>query len=231
MPEGGDSETVVRETAIFVPTAAPFDGETWAEGVLGNIVRPVVRVESGLSWFWFTRYAQPRAESEGGEGTAIPRSFAVDGLFRSVRFRYAVPSDGVEAFERRTDELAEAVGARTSDVRDYDWLLDLGADRFAGAAPSPARTLRAHLVADFLCSLCRLALDCLAGPDEAARYRFEENFTRSNPNGSPFESLHHLFCNITAVPTSVLVSGDHVGTHWTPPPPSRRATEEKRVWF
>jgi hypothetical protein len=217
-PAEAGADLVVRQSRIVVPNAAPFDTETWAESVFGNIVRPLVEEERGLQWFWFSRYAHPRSGS-GDRGTVrIPRSFAQNGLIRSVRFRYAFAADDAEAFERRAAGLSEETGSRVTDVGEYDWLADLGGERFAGTASPERRATRARLVAELLGALCRVTLDCLSGPDELGRYRIEENLSRSNPHGSPFESLHHLFCNITVVPTSVLVSGEHIGTHWTPPP-------------
>jgi hypothetical protein len=230
LPEGDESDTLIRQISIFVPRSPPFDGNAWAEGVLGHVIRPLVCGELGVSWFWFTRYAQPRSASERSEITGIPRSFAINGLFRSVRFCYALSAGSMPAFEERARALIGQVGARTAGSRDYDWLRDLGADRFTAAGQPSRRTTRAQLVAGVLLALCRLSLDCLSEPDELGRYRFEESVSRSNPHGSPFESLHHLFCNITAVPTSVLVTGDRVGTRWTPPPITD-ATSEKRVWF
>jgi len=38
-----------------------------------------------------------------------------------------------------------------------------------------------------------------------------------NPHQSIFESVHHFFCNISEVPTRVLVSGLEIGTDWYPP--------------
>ena len=52
----------------------------------------------------------------------------------------------------------------------------------------------------------RLVIDALVGPDGQGRYRLETNDVQSqNPRGSTFQSLLHLFCNITNVPTDVYV--------------------------
>ena len=57
----------------------------------------------------------------------------------------------------------------------------------------------------------RLALDCLTGPDEKGYFHFEKNDNKQNPLGSSFETFHHVFCNITEVPLSVLVFTDAQG--------------------
>jgi hypothetical protein len=66
-------------------------------------------------------------------------------------------------------------------------------------------------------------IDALAGPNEAGRFRMETNDDRGqNPRDSTFQSLLHLFCNITNVPTDVYVfrKGDNnqLGTFIYPPP-------------
>jgi hypothetical protein len=209
---------IVRQTRIFVPNTPPFDGDTWTESILGNVIAPLAREHPSLQWFWFSRYVQPRADSGDCDISEIPEKFAIDELFRSVRFRYAIPEEEGGGFEHRARELIDASGARISDFRRYDWVADLGGDRFVGQERSDSRREnRAELVANCLSTVCRLTLDCLRGPDQDGRYRFEENDSDQNPHGSTFESLHHLFCNITNVPTSVLVIAGVVGTHWSPP--------------
>ena len=209
---------IVRQTRIFVPNTSPFDGDIWTESVLGNVIAPLAREHPSLQWFWFSRYVQPRADSGDCDISEIPETFAVDELFRSVRFRFAIPEQERGRFEDRARELIDASGARISDFRRYDWVADLGGDRLVGQDRSDSRReSRAELVANCLSTICRLTLDCLRGPDHDGRYRFEENDSDQNPHGSTFESLHHLFCNITNVPTSVLVIADLVGTHWSPP--------------
>jgi hypothetical protein len=55
------------------------------------------------------------------------------------------------------------------------------------------------------CAISRLVIDALVGPDHLGRYRLERNDCNGNPQGSTFETLLHLFCNITNVPTEVEV--------------------------
>jgi hypothetical protein len=69
----------------------------------------------------------------------------------------------------------------------------------------------------------------LIGPDpNDGQYRIEQNsYFEQNPNGSSFESVHHVFCNITNVPTSILFAAQGGrnqlrGTYWGPPRGSRQ---------
>ncbi len=204
-----------RQTRIFCPAAQPFDDGAWAETGLGTIVAPLVRAQPRLAWFWFSRYVSDRGDSGDCEIGQIPESFAMDGLYRSLRLRYAVSAQRRDEFERRALDLVEITGANVSDFRDYPWVDDLGGDRFIGADRSRVRReSRANLVARYLDALSRVTLDCLTGPNEEGRFAFEPNDNDQNPHGSSFESMHHLFCNMTDVPTFVLVLGNQFATHW-----------------
>ncbi|HVP20264.1 MAG TPA: hypothetical protein VMS73_00230, partial [Anaerolineaceae bacterium] len=103
-------------------------------------------------------------------------------------------------------------------------LADLGGNRFLGGENRPIdkQTQRAQFVTCFLQSVSALVIDSLVGPDPENRYQIEyNNELQQNPNGSTFESLHHLFCNISQAPVSILIStGDQanlLGTFWGPP--------------
>jgi hypothetical protein len=196
------TELCVRQTRIFVPPRHPFDGCEWAETLLGSVVTPLVR-DHPPEWFWFSRYVQP---PEGDVGdcviSEIPDAFAFeDQHSRSLRLRYALRSTDREAFETRGRSLIEAAGARISDFRDYPWVADLGGDRFLGAEgrTDERRQKRADAVVAYLTAVSRLTLEYVLGPDQNMRYRLEVGDSNHNPHGSSFESLHHLFCNITNV--------------------------------
>lgn len=185
----------------------------------GAIVAPLVNADGELEWFWFSRYVAGREDSGDCDISQIPEGFASGGVYRSLRLRYAVSSGSRDEFERRALGLIERAGAKVSDFRDYPWVDDLGGDRFVGGARSPARReSRASLMAHYLEALSRLVLDCVVGPSDFGRFAFEANDNDQNPHGSSFESMHHLFCNMTEVPTFVLVLGNQVATHWMPRP-------------
>jgi hypothetical protein len=77
------------------------------------------------------------------------------------------------------------------------------------------------LVYALLHRTCLLIFHCLISPDENGKYKFEESESDQNPKGSIFESVHHLFCNTTDVPTTVLLAGEwtslQLGTYWMQP--------------
>ena len=58
---------------------------------------------------------------------------------------------------------------------------------------------------DLYFAISQFVIDGLVGPDEQDRYRLEHNDALENPQGSTFQSILHLFCNITNVPTEAEV--------------------------
>ncbi len=65
---------------------------------------------------------------------------------------------------------------------------------------------RALLVTIFYNAISLLMVDALVGPDQHGRFRLEQSDDlANNSRGSEFQSLHHLFCNITETPLDVLV--------------------------
>ena len=130
------------------------------------------------------------------------------GFHRSMRFRFSVAGDREADFEQRGQELIETNGYRISDFQSYDHIADTGNNRFLGTEnrqPGRAKQ-RAILVTHFFMAVSQLLIDALVGPNEQGRYQLESNDDQlQNPRGSTFQSLLHLFCNITSVPTDVYV--------------------------
>jgi hypothetical protein len=183
-----------------------------------------------LNWFWFSRYATPL---DGDDGDCDIDSIADEykrplvaggvGFHRSLRFRFNI-SDGAQvAFESRLQELITQNGYRVSDIRNYDYCRDTGGERFLGVENRQGGrdARRADLVTHLYQTISQLVIDCLVGPDEAGRFTVETNDNAQNPNGSTFESVHHLFFNITQVPLSVLIGigpqAGLLGTFWGKP--------------
>lgn len=197
----------VRQTRIFVPPAAPYDEDHWAETLLGSVVARLAE-DPVLEWWWFSRYVLP-ADADTGDCdfALLPRSiFWRGGMHRSLRFRYAIRARDREAFEEAARRTIDDAGALVTDFRDYDLVGDLGSRRFLGAdagETSPER--RAAAVVGFLQATSRLAIDCLVGPDEHGRFRFESEGVEG---GSPFRVPLHLFWNMTLVPVRVTVAGE-----------------------
>lgn len=201
---------VTRQTRIFAPPRLPYDGDTWAETLLGRVIRPLVANQTALEWFWFSRYAEGRKDSNADSDIGrIPTDFEwPDQLYRSVRFRFQVADDKLEGFERNGHGTIQEEECAISDWRPYDLVSDLGGDRFVGEdRDEPRRVERAQLVVAFLQAVSRLVLHSLIGPVDG-RFGAEENGDFLNPLGSSFESMHHMFCNITCLPLRAFLFSD-----------------------
>jgi len=211
----------VRQARIFVPNTDTTD--FWAETLLGRVIKDLVnRYRKDLKWFWFSRYEVPEGMDDGDcDISLLPAKhrFQIPNqpkrYLRSVRFRFAIDNEAQVKFE---GDLQSKVNADDycipGGVRVWDLIDGLGNDRFVGNEHrNPVRKeRRAQLVVDYLRSTSVLVLDSLVGPSEKDQYHLEQNDHSLNPHGSTFESPHHLFCNITAVPTfaHVAVNGQQL---------------------
>lgn len=222
----------VRQTRVFVRSDEPYND--WAETLIGRVFRPLTN-EFGnvLTWFWFSRYGAPASDSGDCNIAVIPKEYKQplqpDGepFHRSMRFRFNIQDNLQAEFERRASELIEQGRYCISDFRDYDYVGDTGNNRFLGVENrQPGRAeQRALLATNFYWVSSQLVIDALVGPDENDRYKIESNDDLvQNPRGSTFQSLLHLFCNITNVPTDVYVFHKDsmnligYGTYIYPPP-------------
>ena len=203
----------VRQTRVFVRSDEP-QGD-WAETLIGRVFRPLTKeFADALGWFWFSRYADHADDSGDCDVSLIPddykRPLDPGGIpfHRSMRFRFKVTDGPWEAFEQRAAELIDEGGYRVSDFRDYDFVRDTGSNRFLGVENrQPGRAeQRGILATTFYWITSKLVIDALVGPDAQGRFRMERNDDLAqNPRGSTFQSLLHLYCNITNVPTDVYV--------------------------
>jgi hypothetical protein len=204
----------IRQTRIFVKSNE--SPENWAETLIGRVFSPLTReFADSLDWFWFSRYGGPADDSGDCDVSSIPEEYklpldpAGGPVHRSMRFRFNVPDhDKASAFESRATQLIDKGGYRISDFRDYEFVVDTGSNRFLGVENrlSGRSEDRARLATDFYWVASRLVIDALVGPDDDGRFRLETNDDRANnPRGSTFQSLLHMFCNITNVPTDVYV--------------------------
>ncbi len=196
-----------RQTRIFVPSdEPPYD---WVETLVGKVFHPLtMQFADSLRWFWFSRYAtDDPAESGDCDISQIPANYKQGG-HRSMRFRFSIKNNRQKQFERTGEAIISAKGYAISDFRAYDFIADTGNSRFLGNENRQAgrKEQRADLVTQFYAAISRLVVDALVGPDENGRYRLETNDDHANnPQGSTFQSLLHLFCNITDVPTQVYI--------------------------
>jgi hypothetical protein len=225
----------VRQGRIFVPWETPFDGSTWAETLLGRVIRPLVDVHEGPKWFWFLRYVSHYPESLNCDIGQIPAErFYPQGVHRSIQFRFEIEDNQRERFERRGDELIAQAGCALSPWDDYG-ADELCSTRFLGPGRNGDRLLRRSLMTEYLFSVARLVLHGLKGPDPYGRYSPEQNTDKQNPHGSSYESMHHMFCNMTGVPTTVLVLSngvqDFFTTHWGAAPEGFQLVTELPVVY
>ncbi len=208
---------------IFVPPQEPY-GDNWVEQILGTTVLPLYQqFTDDIRWMWVTRYTGLYDEAAPPVECSIPEYFRTDKRYRYIVFRVSA-RDEVQQ-EVKTQAIRKATeGGCFADLRgwlDYDVVADLGKDRFIKAmATAEERTRRARLIANFVDATVRLMLDALV-QDEGGKWRLEQNQDEQNPHNSFFESVHHLFCNATWVPTTVLINSPVrqiiVGTHWRQP--------------
>ena len=209
---------------IFAPPREPFR-ENWVEQILGDVVKPIIaEYDNAISWIWVTRYAGPYIADNPPVGVPIPQEFHTDGYYRFVVLRLHVSSDFREVVHMKTIELVQNAGCFSAPLGwiHYDPIEDVGGDRFIrNDAALPDRTERARLIISFVDTTIRLMLHSLS-KDEANRWVIEPNMIpEQNPKGSMFESVRHLFCNATGVPTTILLAGEwtslQLETYWMQP--------------
>lgn len=196
-----------REIRIFIQKMAPYNVETWAETLLGRIIKPMVdKYESDLTWFWFTRYILPLSQDMGScTPGKIPLEFSWDsesnsemGLHKSIRFRYSIDDAALADFEMEARRLVESERCCVTDWLDWDLTEELSTERFIGEDRSEARCKeRAELVVSYLHSLSRLLLHALVDPQNTGDFRFENN--AGQPLDSSLVVLHHLAANMMGI--------------------------------
>lgn len=203
-----------RQTRVFVRSDEPFDD--WAETLVGRVFRALAaEFADSLDWYWFSRYGCLVTQDSGDcDISRVPEDFKRplnndgEGFHRSMRFRFSIRDDRLAEFEQRAAALIRERGYFISDFRAYNSVQDTGCNRFLGTENRlPGRAeQRATLVTRLYMMIAALVIDALVGPDDRDRFRMETNDDQQqNPRGSTFQSILHLFCNITNVPTDVLI--------------------------
>lgn len=168
------------------PALTPYDQENWFETFVGRFVKPLLKTGK-VKQYWFTRYGGPHHRE-------VRLRLTTDD-YESLRPVIEVQI-GIEGFTDLADELDATVNG------------NLGGDRFHSPDSSnDSSERRGQLMLNFLHALSELFVDSLVGPDADGRYRQERNADINNPNGSIFETVHHLLCNISGVVTEVELFG------------------------
>ncbi len=229
---------------VYAPSRVPY-GKNWVEQLLGGVIRPLLSDYDGsISWLWVTRYAGPYDEVKPPQGVPLPDDFRGGGFYRYIVLRLHAAPEPRDAIHLAAIRLAQQAGCfiEPRGWFPYDPVEDLGGDRFIrnNAAPQD-RNERARLVALFVDATVRLMLHSLSR-DGNGNWTLEPNAIQDqNPQGSFFQSVHHLFCNATGVPTTVLAGGEWtsltLATRWMAEPvviagePSREFQAEALVHY
>lgn len=168
---------------LVLPTVTP-EGEAYdLEYFVGMHIRPLA---SRLKLLWFSRYGTPEN--------------------REIKFRFSVEDyktvlSGIESIQNLFKHGMDGCG-------DYDYIADLGGSRFiASDREKVDQADRALLVYQFLTAAARLFIDCLV--PVGSGWRQEEEKTSGYNRQTPLETFHHLFCNMTDVPTWAAVLRKH----------------------
>src|SRR5262249_42026318 len=130
-----------------------------------------------------------------------------------VRFR--LYTNDYSAVRPTIDQLLLALAlSERNEEKDLTLVGDLGTDRFLSSKRTDkVNADRAELVLAYLWSIAELVRDNVQRREDGY-WELEESTNRENPRGSNFESLHHLFCNMTRVPLHVQMT---LWTEWMAP--------------
>lgn len=176
----------VKSLSLVVPDDKPYDNpENWFLSFVGNNLLPVIE-EGNISRFWFTAYGAVGHEQG-----------------KHIRFRFEVHD--LALVKARISHLIECFGNDPSGYTDYNVGKDIGRgekSRFLGTnAKHQDEVRRGDLAFNFLHASACLMLDCLVGPDTDGYFALESVTESGFSIETPLEQFHHLFCNMTQVPT------------------------------
>ncbi len=155
------------------PAGAPYSDDNDLASFVGIHVRPLVPF---LDLFWFTRY--------GVTGSREVKFRFTTTQYSKIRARV----EALEAWQRGQDGCV-----------NYNFVGDLGGNRFTPRNRPAHAAERAFGVYQFLTAGARLFVDCLV--PNGAGWMLEEEKASGYNRETPLETVHHLFCNMTTVPT------------------------------
>jgi hypothetical protein len=161
-----------------IPNAHPFNRGDWFIQAYGEVLIPLV-TDFAPSRFWFSRYA----------GGNVPKH---------VMFRYEAVTQIVNP---------NWVIVPTEHVA-FNIHQDLSQPRLHGLNQRKAdANERGSQVFDFLHAGAQLTLDQLSHKDNNGYWVLEVAQHNDNHYGRSLEVMHHLFCNMSDVPTAVIDVG------------------------
>jgi len=181
----------LKSIHLEIPNIKPFDRENWFESFIGNFVMPVLDTNL-IDSYWFSRYQDPK---------------------KHARFR--IKTKDYSLIKQKIDDLITYFRlTNLADEETYDGG-EFRVERFIGVNNRGIDPInRQELIWNFLHASSRLYIDTFSHSDaDGYWYRESNNDRNNNIDGDTMESIHHLFCNLTAVqPRVELLAGlDHQG--------------------
>ena len=200
------------ETQIFIPPG--MVGGNWYATLLGRIVIPVV---GDMQWYWFSHYQSADFADHWCEFSKddLPGNFSGD-FYRSVKIRYR-PESALKKIdiERSIWKLCRKYGYYLHGFQPWDFVADLGSERFCVSRKKYKVEKRAGLVLQFYHVAAKLMLDNLV--DDGNGFRLEHNGyydDLDDMSKTCFYSLNHVFCNITNLKSEVRIYGRGVDEYF-----------------
>jgi hypothetical protein len=169
-PKAGATSRLLH---LRFPAGAPYADDNDLASFVGIHVRPLVPY---LDLFWFTRY--------GATGS------------REVKFRFTTTQ---YSKIRARVEVLEAWQHGQDGCANYNYVGDLGGNRFVPGNRAAHAAERALGVYQFLSAGARLYVDSLV--PNGVGWGLEAETASGYNRETPLETFHHLFCNMTTVPT------------------------------
>jgi hypothetical protein len=186
--------------AVGFPHRPPFDRPdpqpgNWYDSFLGAIVLPAVQTGQ-LARYWFSHYG----------------AFGRD---HHAKFRFS--TDSIADVQAVLDPLIGQYGLQLQQEHGhvfphpFDIVSDLAHTGGAVTRLGNNRRVsdlreRGELLYSFLHASAALVLHCLSETDQEGRWYREFNPDQGNHHfNDTTESIHHLFCNMSGVPTAVCV--------------------------
>jgi hypothetical protein len=196
-----------RHIRIFFPPEGRASNPI--EQIIGTIIRPLyLNYKEDMHWIWFGRYDDnfaPYAVSH-----QLPERYNSNGGSSYFDFRLSISQDKRDSFEQDALDLIlnsiyfAARWDQYNVLHDLvDWSGNSGNRFIRPDATEDERIERAYLIVNFMDATARLMVDSVVKVDE--RWHLEPNDNPNNPQSSFFQSIHHLFCNATDVPTFVVI--------------------------
>ena len=184
-----------KQIQLFIPDTKPYDNQnTWYTTFAGTNLIPLVE-NSNFKRFWFTNYGEVGSD-------------------KNILFRFEV--DDTSSVESDITDLLEEFSNKSS-YKDYEFASDIGkgeGSRFLGQNNHHKdHERRGDIAFDFLHTSARLFLDCITGPDKDGYWKLEPETQSRFSIETSMEQFHHLFCNLTDVPTHIIIAAhpDQVG--------------------